>query len=620
MLFLWSGLSFLVVQTVGLNCKLIVFSITQKSYTAGNFKAFVVIVLPAQPPLNHQNCTQNIKTARGLNWFANMVCVNYFGARSGTLHAIIVQLIINWEKTEFSIQIKVTLMKTATKTLSLKVSFAILFALAAATVNAQTFTANVSQTYASMPSGKIFTSANGEVISMDEVRGKKQLGFSAKLSKVKHGIKLTRYDSSMNVVKEKDLFDGEKICGPFRSIMRRVNNDLHLFYFVYAEGREDILYVMTAKVDPVSLDISNQQKVVEIDLKSMAPIQMIDFLGKQTLFVRTSPDKSKVLVLWSKTEPVELHVLYLASACIDNTGNVYVGYKYKLAKNEFGSMVSIYKSKGATVNLRLKPASGYADDVQVVPAKNGDAVYVAGTYTGQPERVVGVYLQTISTSTFKPGEIYSKPFPPEFVEQLDKDSWGSTKAKKYGVNPFYCQAYELENGNIAITGHFTMYTSTEKSGYFRTGSIINAQVSSTRATFSFVPKSRMSHLDLYDPGTASKENYSPKSRIADSYFAFPYKGKLLIFYNDNADNLKKQIGQPYSTSNNYKNVVLAVAFMDKDGKLERKNLIDLANENFLPVGEDIIPLSSNLLRVPILKVKGLGGIAENGKWGTITIE
>ena len=60
--------------------------------------------------------------------------------------------------------------------------------------------------------------------------------------------------------------------------------------------------------------------------------------------------------------------------------------------------------------------------------------------------------------------------------------------------------------------------------------------------------------------------------------------------------------------------------MDKDGKLERKNLIDLANENFLPVGEDIIPLSSNLLRVPILKVKGLGGIAENGKWGTITIE
>ena len=319
-------------------------------------------------------------------------------------------------------------------------------------------------------------------------------------------------------------------------------------------------------------------------------------------------------------EPVAVQVLSVASVCIDNAGNVYAGYKYKLAKNELGSMVSIYKSKDATVNLQLKPASGYADDVQVVPAKNGDAVYVAGTYTGQPERVVGVYFQTISTSTFKPGDIYSKPFPPEFVKQLDKDSWGSTKAKNYGLNPFYCQAYELDNGSIAITGHFTMYTSTSNSGYFHTGSIINAQISSTNATFSFVPKYRVSHLDPYDPGSASKENYSPKSRIADSYFAFPYKGKLLIFYNDDAANLKKQIGQPYSTSSNYKNVVLAVAFMDKDGKLERKNLIDLANENFLPVGEDIIPLSSNLLRVPILKVKGLGGIAENGKWGTITIE
>jgi hypothetical protein len=51
--------------------------------------------------------------------------------------------------------------------------------------------------------------------------------------------------------------------------------------------------------------------------------------------------------------------------------------------------------------------------------------------------------------------------------------------------------------------------------------------------------------------------------------------------------------------------------MDKDGKLQRKNLIDLADENFLPVGEDIIPLSSNLLGVPIPKVKGFGGIAEN---------
>jgi len=476
---------------------------------------------------------------------------------------------------------------------------------------------------------------------MEEVWGRKQLAFTATLSKVKHGIKLTRYDSSMNVMKEKDLFDGQKICGPFRSIMRRVNNDLYIFYFIYAEGREDILNVMAAKVDPESLDISNQQKVIEIDLKKMSSINMMDFLGKQTLFVRTCPDKSKVLVLWrsvasnltfisvlsgtmdllwSKTEPVGVHVLSLASVCIDNSGNVYAGYHYKVAKNELASMVSIYKNKGATINLQLKPASGYADEVQVVPAKNGDAVYAAGTYTGQPERVVGVYFQTISTTTFKPGAMYSKPFPPEFVKQLDNDSWGSTKEKKYGVSPFYCQAYELENGNIAIIGHFTMYTSTANSGYLRTGSIINAQISSTNATFSFVPKSRMSHLDPYDPGSASKENYSPKSRIADSYFAFPYKGKLLIFYNDDAANLKKQIGQPYSTSNNYKNVVLAVAFMDKDGKLERKNLIDLADENFLPVGEDIIPLSSNLLRVPILKVKGLGGIADQGKWGTITIE
>ncbi|HYD89930.1 MAG TPA: hypothetical protein VEA37_00405, partial [Flavobacterium sp.] len=297
----------------------------------------------------------------------------------------------------------------------MKIAFAILFAMMAGPVNAQTFTAKVSQTYPSMPSGKLFNSANGEVISMDEIWGRKQLAFTATLSKVKHGIKLTRYDSSMVVMNENDLFHGQKICGPFRSIMRQINNDLYIFYFVYAEGRADILNVMTAKVDPASLDISNQQKIIEISLKNMASIEMMDFLQKQTLFVRTSPDKSKVLVLWrsvasnltfisvlsgtmdmlwSKTEPVALNAVSLASVCIDNTGNVYAGYKYTPAKNERAGMVSIYKSKEATINLQLKPASGYADDVQVVPAKNGDAVYVAGTYTGQPERIVGVYFQT----------------------------------------------------------------------------------------------------------------------------------------------------------------------------------------------------------------------------------
>ncbi|HKO81918.1 MAG TPA: hypothetical protein VJU78_16040, partial [Chitinophagaceae bacterium] len=309
--------------------------------------------------------------------------------------------------------------------------------------------------------------------------------------------------------------------------------------------------------------------------------------------------------VWNRKEiATSLNAANVNSACVDNNGNVYVGYRYSVENNEYIGRVTVYQSQGKPRNIDIKTPNGFVHKVAVVPAKKGDAVYMAGAYAGNADCLIGVFSQTVATANFKPGKLQSKEFSPELVKQLDKESWASTKSKKYGLWPITLKAYELEDGSIGMAGQFERYTSTERHSYVHTGAILNVRLNGSNDQITWIPRYRVSAGNI----------------IGSSYYAFPHKDKLLIFYNDEADNLKKEVGEKYSTSNNYKNVVLAVATMDENGKLKREKLIDLANENYLPVGESIFPITPTSLAVPILKIKGAGGIGAESKTGVINIE
>lgn len=80
-----------------------------------------------------------------------------------------------------------------------------------------------------------------------------QLAFTFKLGKVKYGITLYRYDSTMKLVKEYKLQNGEKQFGPFPAELRQYGSRFYLLYYTYDEETNS-LKLFLAPIDPVTLE------------------------------------------------------------------------------------------------------------------------------------------------------------------------------------------------------------------------------------------------------------------------------------------------------------------------------------------------------------------------------
>ncbi|HEX7905249.1 MAG TPA: hypothetical protein VF487_15360 [Chitinophagaceae bacterium] len=491
--------------------------------------------------------------------------------------------------------------------------------------NGQTFKTSVSASFNDMPDGNVYKIDNG-FIAFKETDQKTQFGYTFKLSKAKFGIKLLQYDASMKLVKENHLLNGEKNFGPLPPLLRKINDKLYLIYFSYGEEESNTLKLLATEIDPVSLQTGAPKELLQADLRNIGIGKLGELLTKAKLIVKSSPDYTKLLTVWSsgldniinvsvvsidlapvwnRKETISMtDELIVSSAAVDNNGAAYIAYKFKAGRNEYAKHVAIYQSKGRPKDFEVRSNTGSPYQVLLVAARAGNMVYAVGTLTGESGNLTSIFSQTISSSTFKEDKIQTTDFSQDLVTQLDKDGWADTKPKKYGLDGLDMVAYELEDGSIGMVGEFERIAYGEKHSALVSGSILNVRLNSGRAVINWIPKARV----------------SAGRTIGSSYYAFPFKDKLLVFYNDEAANLKIEVGDKYSSSNNYKNVVLVAGWMEADGKIKREKLIDLAAENFLPVGDAITLLSSSSLLVPVRKIKGFGGIDKESKWGTITIE
>lgn len=490
---------------------------------------------------------------------------------------------------------------------------------------AQKFNTSISTTYKHETLQDLHSSGN-ELISFEKTDRKTKYGANINPAKLLFGIKLSaNHPTNLSVIRESQLFNGEKVCGPLHSSIQSINDKLWLFYSVYDKSSKNVISLMAARIDPASLTIGEPKQLLQIDPANTRLLTTIFSMEMQTLLIKRSPDKSKVLVfwasnrndqcfisvfnpelelIWSRKETIGGKETTITSACVDNSGNVYAGYDFTVGGANYRRQISVFRQQSAPLHMEIQTGDSHPYDVIVLAAKKGDVVHVTGTYGSSVNSLTGVYSQTISTSDFKPSPMILKDFTPEFVKELAKDTWASTQPKKYGLESITMQAHELEDGSIGLVGQFRRSTTTEKNYYSITGSIVNVRLNGSDALFGWIPKYRV----------------SAGSTIGDFYSAFPYKNQLLIFYNDEARNLEKAIGEKYSTANVYTNHVLVVAYMDAGGQVKREKLIDLVNEGFLPLGEKITPVSPASLMVPIVKVKSLGRDGKESKTGVITIE
>lgn len=489
---------------------------------------------------------------------------------------------------------------------------------------AQVFKTSVSETFKS-PGPAAYRKIGNDFLSLERDNGKAQFGYTFKLHKVKFGLTLRRYDSAMNLIKEQPLLGGEKKSGPFPPYLGSFNGKLYILYFLYEKEEEDVKLIM-ADVDPITLTMTGEKELLTMDQKNTGLIKTWEAYTNLNIQIAGAPDNSRLLLWWAselnnqfsycildrnltlvskKYETVkEATELYKFSGCLDNEGHVYISYRFSKVEGEWKNKVAIYDNDKKVKEHEIKTQVGSLFQIQLVASRKDKLVHIAGTYSEKPSKLNGIFHQTINTSDKSLNPAASIPFPASLVEQFDKDSWGSTKEKNYGIDPLTFNSYALEDGRLAMVGEFRKTTRTERAQYDASGSLLYALVDGKTAITGSVPKYRV----------------SAGSTIGDSYAAFPYKNTLLVFYNDNEPNLARDITKPPVPSSEYKRSVLAVAFMNGDGVIKRQGILDLTKEGFLAIGESVQPLAWNKLMVPTYKIKGLGGVGNDRKWSTVNIE
>lgn len=500
----------------------------------------------------------------------------------------------------------------------MKTLWSLLFVPLFFSASAQKFTASVSDPF-KYDGDKATPVKAGDAYYALEADAKMQFGFTFKLNKAKFAIKLARYDKAMQLTKEVSLSAGEKVYGPLKPMLKSINDKPYLLYFMLS-GEDERIRLYAAEINPSDLSLSAPDEVLVIEQKNVGLQQAGQLMSNYTFEFSTSPDRSKLLALWSSginnrfffsvfdggfkkirsvAETIEgEREIAVKNACVNNDGAVFAAYEADEKARIYASGVG-----GKRTDQEVTLLGGTAYEVFVLPSVNGADIQVAGTYKGEKDNLVGVFTQTFNSATLRLGTAQQTIFPKTLVEQFDNDGWGSSKEKKYGLTPMRMRPYLLPDGTVDLVGEFRSSQSGTRTTFIISGDLVNVGFKKGGPVFSRIPKARV----------------SAGSTIGDSFGAVPTAAGLAIFYNDNVSNLKKDIAASPNRSDNYNNNVLVVATLNDDGSVKREVLIDLSRESYLPIAESLQRPTASTVLVPVRRIKGFGGIADDFRWGTVSI-
>jgi hypothetical protein len=444
-------------------------------------------------------------------------------------------------------------------------------------------------------------------------------------NKYRMAVTLIQYDKDMKVIKESKLSGGDNVYNSIiYSSLEKIGDKIWFIYVQPAE-KNNIGNIMAIEINPLTLETS-PPKVLAASSSMGLSLPMMSGAAASKVLFKYSPDHKRMLlfagagkdqfylscldeqlnVVWGKNETIAgITDKEIQSEIIDNAGTIYLSYagEEKGDDKEMANIV-VFKQTGAPLHKTLRIQNGRPSEVLLLPSKQGDSIHIAGTYFDNTDNLAGVFKSNMATANFKLTAAEKSPFPSIFVESFANDGWGSIKGKKYGIFPqFSSQLIETGEG-ISMVAEFRSQDILTKASYEFSGDILNIYFDNKQTSFARIPKYRV----------------SAGSTMGDSYCAFSSQGKMIIFYNDNEENLTRDIELKPLSSSVYKNVVLVAAVIEPDGTVRREKVIDMKDQNFLALIEWMEVISPSVVQVPVQRVKALGGAGNEAVIATITID
>ncbi len=475
------------------------------------------------------------------------------------------------------------------------------------------------------PDGAIIRAGN-YLIGFDEGKVKGRFmgfGFDGTIDKLGAIV----YDTNMNVLKAIPLTEASNNHGPLFSDIQVVNNKSYVIYHE-VKNKTSLGNIMAIPVDP------GQQTAGKAFI--IGNVDQAGFQFKYSVFsdknfnysFHQSPDGHYQLLLIHANDGIcfvsvldqNMEVLwslgnmfakeekaFVRSACIDNSGKVYIAMQRDIKNGVDMRLIPITRGKREQdIMLDIPNASWFAPQL-LLSAKNPNKIELAGITVSDKSRANGIFRASFDMDRRTLTAPVYFPFSDSLMYQLDVDGWAnkSKSSKKYGVAGIVKPTFQLQaDGTIAGTAELEEVKLGERTIFYHYGPILYFNFTGDKGGFARIPKDRISNV----------------SSIGAYGMGYIMGNETVVFYNDKASNLEKDLDERVQRSNKYKNHVLIAAIIQPDGSMHREVAVDLDDENYLARPTSAIALSPNKWLIPFVKIKSGGGISSSERWAIINIK
>ncbi len=464
--------------------------------------------------------------------------------------------------------------------------------------------------------------------------------YSFGAAKIKATASLQKFDAKMNqtfdkefVTNEKDLNFEDVIWASGKFIMftskydKATNTNTAYANFVDADAKIDAKSITVMKLTsdnkkfPGSFDFCVSDDSTKFLVYAQAQTEKED--NPKFVFDVYSTDMVK---LWEKivTLPYKERMVKIYDYSVSNNGDVFILLKkYDQDKKGWGKnekktdqgVVANYNYEVLVYTNGGKDYKEYTLDLNgkfvVDPAFKIDPkgnLAVAGFYTdilGGAEK--GIFYMTIDAESKQVKTSNMKEFTKEMIDAIGKNhNFTKTKGKDQGLKFFVFNKFILRNDGGAVllaeNQYVNEYTVTDEHGMTRTEYTyyyndiiaINVNPKGEIEWFSRVPKRQFARERL------PYLSYSPMV-VGD---------KIYLIYNDNKNNTEDEAKPKYF---NYKDGVAVITTIDANGKITKKNLFGLKDNETILYPRNSSQTSSNKMSVFMAKGK-------NYRIGYLTVE
>lgn len=312
---------------------------------------------------------------------------------------------------------------------------------------------------------------------------------------------------------------------------------------------------------------------------------------------------------------------------LTNDGKVYVATKFydnevtKESIKEDGEKIPSYTYKmlvyeSAKSNIKdivFDLDKNYIQGTKLTYNKKG-TITVAGLYkTKYSGRITGVFYADLDPKTSTVSAPKIVPFSDEFLKQIDVDNFASVS----GNNPGLYNGFRITNilartnGSVDLVSEYyklVVSTTNDGRGNIRTtytyyyGDIVNTNIAQDgKAIFTRIPKNQI----------------QVNSSIFLGFYPIVYGDKLVFLFNDDKDNVERDITKKPDDVRNFKRSIFMAATVDATGNLSRQQVYSHLEEDYITIprymrkisnGEylvtsDLLKMFKKRIRFGVLKIK-----------------